>query len=190
MARDRQGLPINKGDDVYGGEIIGVAPDPGPLSETDDGAVATPDRPTGRFAADVDPSMAEDVLRVPVYEEELTTTKTVRDVAGARFEKIVVVEEPGLDLTSTEERLKVVRRTVNRPADGANAEVFEEVIVDVPLNLAALDLENGVQVGEEIAIWKEAVQRTEHVTGTVRREDVTITELTAGALVDDQERRP
>lgn len=156
MARDRQGLPMQNGDDAS--------------------------------AADIDPTMTEAVLRVPVYEEALTATKTVRTVG--RFEKIVVVEDPGLDLSSTEERLKVVRRTVKRSADGATSEVIEAVLIDVPLNLAALELRNEAQMGEEIAIWKEAVQRTEHVTGTVRREEVTITELTAGALVDGQERRP
>lgn len=142
------------------------------------------------YAADVDTALTGDVLRVPVYEEELTTTKTVRAVSGARIERISAVEEPGLDLTFTEERLKVVRRTVNRLGDDASGDVYEEVIIDVPLDLAPLAVGNGVQVGEELAIWKEVTQRLEHVTDQVRREDVTITELTPGALVDDQARRP
>ena len=167
-----------------------IAPDAGTLNETALPPVEAPDRPTGRFASDVATTTAESTLRIPVYEEELTATRTVREVAGARIEKIVAVERQPLDPATTEERLKVVRRTVNQPGDAANADVYEEVLIDVPLNLDLADLGNRTRVTEEIAIWKEAVQRTERVMGTVRREKVTVTEVTDGALVEDQESIP
>jgi uncharacterized protein (TIGR02271 family) len=137
-----------------------------------------------------DPTLTEDTLRVPVYAEELTATTVPRDVGGARIEKTVVAEEQVLEVPITEERLKVVRRTVDRPVDAVDAEqAFEEVIVDVPVRTEEVELGKRVRVGEEVEIQKEEVQRTEQVTGTVRREEVRVTEAEAGTLVDEERPR-
>lgn len=143
-------------------------------------------REPGYADATVTGRMDDETLRVPVYEEELTATKTAREVGGVRIEKDVVTEEQGLDVPVTEERLKVVRRTVDRAVDAADGTAFEEVIVDVPVRVEDVEVAKRVHVGEEIEIQKEEVQRTEHVTGTVRREEVRVTEETEGTLVDDR----
>lgn len=144
-------------------------------------------REPGYTDATVTGTIEGDSLRVPVYEEELTATKTAREVGGVRIEKDVVTEEQGLDVPVTEERLKVVRRTVDRAVDAADGTAFEEMVVDVPVRVEDVEVSKRVHVGEEIEIQKEEVQRTEHVTGTVRREEVQVTEATEGTLVDDRD---
>lgn len=143
-----------------------------------------------RTARDVDASrMTDDTLTVQAFEEELTATKTTREVGGARIEKDVVSEERVLEVPVTEERLKVVRRTVDRDVAAADANnAFEEVIVDVPLEVEDVQVDKRLRVGEEVVIQKEDVQRTEQVRGTVRREDITVTEATEGAVVNDRDR--
>ncbi len=47
----------------------------------------------------------------------------------------MVSEETTQDMPVTEERAKVVRGTVNRPAGDANTDAFEEVILDVSLEV-------------------------------------------------------
>jgi uncharacterized protein (TIGR02271 family) len=42
-----------------------------------------------------------------------------------------------------------------------------------------VDVQKRVRVAEEIEVGKEAVQRTERVAGTVRREEVRVEESTA-----------
>ena len=130
-----------------------------------------------------------DTLTVPVYEEELTATKTAREVGGARIEKSVVAEEQTLEVPVTEEHLKVVRRVVDRPVDAA-AVAFEEGVIDVPVTVEEVDLETRTRVAEEIVIEKEAVQRTERVAGTVRREHVEVVEADADAIVDENDATP
>jgi uncharacterized protein (TIGR02271 family) len=127
-----------------------------------------------------------EALRVPVYEEELTATKTAREAGGLRIEKDVVTEEQVLDVPVTEERLKVVHRTVDRPVDATDTNAFEEMIVDVPVRTEEVELSKRVRVGEEVEIQKEEVQRTEHVSGTVRREEVHVTEATDGTIMNDR----
>lgn len=143
---------------------------------------------TARAGADVTDRVVEDTLHVPVYEEELTATKTKHEVGGVRIEKDVVVEEQGLDVPVTEERLRVVRRQVDRPVDAVEADgtAFEEVIVDVPVTVEDVEVAKRVRVAEEIDIEKEAVESVKHVSDTVRREEVHVSEGIENVVVDDQ----
>ena len=117
-----------------------------------------------------------DTLRVPVREEELTATKREREIGEVRIEKDVIAEERTLEVPVTEERVRVERRVVDRPADATDATAFEEGVIEVPIRGEEVDVQKQVRVAEEIEIGKEAVQRTEQVTGTVRREEVRIDE--------------
>jgi uncharacterized protein (TIGR02271 family) len=141
--------------------------------------IGTTDRTTGRTG--------DETLSVPVYEEELTATKTAREVGGVRVEKDVVLEEQGLDVPVTEERLRVVRRAVDRPVDAtmADANAFEEVIVDVPVRVEDVEVAKRVRVAEEIEIQKEEIERVEHVSDTVRREEVHLSEGIDNVIVDE-----
>lgn len=160
-----------------------------PVTDT---AYAADTVPTTPVATDRDRAatqqMTDDTLTVQAYEEELTATKTAREVGGARIEKDVVTEDRVLDVPVTEERLKVVRRTVDRDVNAADAaHAFDEVIVDVPISVEDVEVDKRTRVAEEIVVQKEDVQRTEQVRGTVRHEDVTVTEATEGAVVNDRD---
>ncbi|CAA9586856.1 MAG: hypothetical protein AVDCRST_MAG19-4970 [uncultured Thermomicrobiales bacterium] len=53
--------------------------------------------------------------------------------------------------------------------------------MDVPIMGEEVSLQKTVRVAEEVEIGKEAVQRTEQVAGTVRREEVSIEEVSDAA---------
>ena len=127
--------------------------------------------------------MTDDTLTVPVYEEELVATKRREEVGGARIEKTVESVQETIEVPVTEERLKVVRRVVDRDVSAADAgQIFEDVIVDVPIEVEDVDVETRARIAEEVEIQREDVQRTEQVTGTVRREHVEVTEAVPGAV--------
>ena len=119
-----------------------------------------------------------DTIRVPVHEEELTATKTQREIGQVRVDKDVISEEKILEVPVTEERVRVERHVVDRPM-GADDTAFEEGTIEVPIRGEDVQLQKNVRVSEEIEIGKEAVQRTEKVAGTVRREEVRVTDDTA-----------
>ena len=85
----------------------------------------------------------------------------------------------------TEERIRVERRVVDRAATGADVGAFEETVIEVPLRSEAVDVQKEARVTGEVVVSKEAVQRTERVTDTVRREEVYVDE--DAVLVDDSE---
>jgi uncharacterized protein (TIGR02271 family) len=95
-----------------------------------------------------------------------------RQTGTVHIEKDVVTEEQTLDVPLTEDQVRVERRVVDRPATEADSGAFEEMVMEVPLRTETVDVQKEPRVTEEVVISKEAVQRTEQVTGTVRREEV------------------
>ena len=127
---------------------------------------------------------AEDELRIPVVEEELSATVRPTEAGAVRIEKRVVEEDRVLDVPVTDEQIRVERRIVDRPV-GAETQAFEEITIDVPVTTEQVELQKQARVAEEIVVSKEAVQRTEQVSGTVRREEVYVDE--DATLIDESE---
>jgi uncharacterized protein (TIGR02271 family) len=137
---------------------------------------------TGTIAAGYDTAgttaaATDEVLRVPVHEEELAATKRTVEQGQVRIEKDVVAEERTLDVPVTEERVRVTRRVVDREGV-ADDSAFAEGTIEVPVRGEQVDVEKRVRVAEEVEVGKEAVQRTERVGGTVRREEVRVDDQT------------
>src|SRR5215207_1236798 len=127
---------------------------------------------------------AEDELRIPVVEEELTATVREQEAGAVRIEKRVVEEDRVLEVPVTDEQIRVERRIVDRPV-GAETQAFEEIVIDVPVTTEEVELQKQARVAEEIVVSKEATQRTERVSDTVRREEVYVDE--DATLIDDTE---
>ena len=144
---------------------------------TYDSALASEDRLVGDYAAPAATIReTDDEIHVPVVQEELTATVRPVQAGSVRIEKDVVAEERTLEVPVTEERIRVERRIVDRPVAAADANVLEETVIEVPLYAEEVDLQKRARVAEEVVISKEAVQRTEQVSGTVRREEVIVDE--------------
>jgi uncharacterized protein (TIGR02271 family) len=129
---------------------------------------------------------SDEEIRIPVMEEELTATVRPQEAGAVRIEKRVVAEDRVLEVPVTEERIRVERRVVDRPADTTDIGAFEETVIDVPLRSETVDLQKQARVAEEVVVSKEAVQRSEQVSGTVRREEVFVDEDVDvdGSLID------
>jgi len=115
---------------------------------------------------------SDDRIVVPVHEEELTATRRPVEYGEVRVDKDVIEEQRSIDVPVTEERVRVTRRVVDRA--GAESGAFEEGSVAVPVRGEEVDVQKQVRVAEEVELAKEAVQRTERVTDSVRREQVNV----------------
>ncbi|MFN8665103.1 MAG: PRC and DUF2382 domain-containing protein [Thermomicrobiales bacterium] len=134
---------------------------------------------TGRVNAGVPRQAAyeatsEDEIVIPVREEELTATVRETEAGAARIQKRVVAEDRVLEVPVTEEQIRVERRVVDRPATAIDADAFQETVIDVPLTQQEVELRKQARVAEEVVVSKEAIQHTEQVRGTVRREEVDV----------------
>ncbi len=131
----------------------------------------------------------QDRLVVPVHEEELVATKRAREAGEVQITKNVVEEARTIEVPITEERVQVTRRVVDRVGEAGEA-AFREETIEVPLTTEEVDLQKRVRVAEEIEIDKKAVQTTQAVQGTVRKEIVDVDETgTSSAVTTDSKRR-
>ena len=117
---------------------------------------------------------SDDELVIPVREEELTATVRETEAGAARIQKRVVAEDRVLEVPVTEEQIRVERRVVDRAADATETDAFEEIVIEVPLTQQDVELHKQARVAEEVVVSKQAVQHTEQVRGTVRREEVEV----------------
>jgi len=160
------------------------------LSTTDTGYVETDRRDTGNVetaAADTSYTVTEratpttdvtdeDSLRVQRYEEELQAQKVEREAGVVRVTKDVEQEQRTLEVPVTREEVHVEARSVDRPVtDTANA--FTSDTIEVPVREEDVQVRKEARVAEEFEIEKRAIQETETVTDTVRKERVNIEEV-------------
>ena len=144
-------------------------------------------RATGQAEVGAYEVAAEDELRIPVMEEELTATVREQEAGAVRIEKRVVEEDRVLEVPVTDEQIRVERRIVDRPVSASETQAFEEIVIEVPVTTEEVELQKQARVAEEIVVSKEATQRTERVSDTVRREEVYVDE--DATLIDETEGR-
>jgi len=114
---------------------------------------------------------AEEVI--PLAEEELQIGKRVVDRGTTRIRRYVVETPVERDVTLHGERVTIERR---KPVEtSAAGHTFEERTVEVRETEEVPEVEKTARVTEEVAIRKEATERTETVRDTVRREEVDVT---------------
>jgi len=116
----------------------------------------------------------EDRDSVQLREEELQAQKRPVQTGEARIGKEVVSEQQTMEVPVTREEAYVERRPVERrPSDRPISEAEDETI-RIPLKEEQVEVQKRPVVTEEVSIGKRAVQDTEQVSGTVRREEARI----------------
>jgi len=148
------------------------------VATTDTGMVGSADAAAGIDATNTATrTSSDDTLTIPVHEEELTATKRTVDAGDVVINTKVVSEDRTLQVPITEERVRVTRRAVDRDATGNDA-AFQGGTINVPVQTEQVDMQKRVHVAEEVEVAKEATQKTQQVSGTVRREVVDVADNT------------
>jgi len=114
-----------------------------------------------------------DHISVPVHEEDLVARTREVDRGTVQVNKDVVTEEQSIDVPITEEHVEVTRRNVDRDVT-PGADAFQEGTIEVPVSGEEVDVEKRTRVVGEVDIDKTVDERTERVTDTVRREEVSV----------------
>jgi uncharacterized protein (TIGR02271 family) len=157
------------------------------LAQVDTSAQPGLDADTTGVAADA-VETETDHISVPVHEEDLVARTREVQRGAVEVEKDVVAEEASIDVPVTEEHVEVTRRAVDRDV-APGEEAFREGTIEVPVSGEEVDVEKRTRVVGEVDIDKTAEQRTERVTDTVRREEVTVDDDVVDAESVDQARR-
>jgi len=132
------------------------------------------DRPWDRFGSHVRDTWDDDDRSMQLKEERLRPEKENVKAGEVALRKEVVTEQKSMDVPVTHEEVVVERRPVEgrRPATG---DIREGETIRVPVHEEQVRLEKQAVVTEEVSLGKRPVTETEHVTGTVRREEARVT---------------
>jgi uncharacterized protein (TIGR02271 family) len=138
---------------------------------------------SGRVAPVAASATGEEVI--PLAEEQLEVGKRMVDRGTTRVRRYVVEKPVEQDVTLRGERVTIERR---HPVEGTTAGggAFEERTVEVRESEEVPVVGKTARVVEEVAIRKEATERTETIKDAVRREEVEVT----GNDVSSGTRRP
>lgn len=113
---------------------------------------------------------------IPIVEEELVVGKREVDRGGVRVYSHVVERPVSENVTLRDEAINVERRYVDRPATAAD---FTSGTGSFELRASGEEAVVGKssRVVEEVLVGKEASNRTENISDTVRRTEVDVEEI-------------
>jgi uncharacterized protein (TIGR02271 family) len=105
-------------------------------------------------------------------EEELLARKHSVETGAVNLRTEVVSEQQTLEVPVTREEVTIERHAVDRrPSDRP---IGESETIKVPVREEQVSVDKQAVVYEEISVDKRAVQETQHVSETVRREEAVI----------------
>jgi uncharacterized protein (TIGR02271 family) len=119
-------------------------------------------------------NFADSQQTVQLREEELHARTRAVETGSVHVGKEIVEEQQTLDVPVTHEEVYVERRPVERrPADQAIGDM-ESQTIRVPVTEEHVEVEKTPVVYEEVGVGKRAVQETQQVSDTVRREELRV----------------
>ncbi len=114
-------------------------------------------------------------------EERLKVDKKAVQTGEVRISKELNEEEQSVDVPVKHDEVRVTSQAVDRPA---GREAFADQDISIPVNEEQVDVTKEARDVEELRVDKRAVEDTERVSGTARREN-----LRVEADVDPSEKR-
>ncbi len=126
-------------------------------------------------AGDAGPRRRDDTgrRRLQLREEELIARKQTVETGQVGIRTEVVSEQRTIEVPLTHEEVTIERRAVDRrPAEGIIDD--RSRTIEVPVREEQVTLEKRAVVYEEVEVGKRAVQETQQVSGTVRREEAVV----------------
>ncbi|MDH2313854.1 YsnF/AvaK domain-containing protein [Methylobacterium brachiatum] len=111
---------------------------------------------------------------IPVVEERLNVGKRVAEAGRVRVRSYVVEKPVEEQVTLRDETVHVDRRPVDRAPTAADEALFENRTIEATELREQAVVDKDARVVEEVGIRKDAGQRTETVTDSVRRTEVEV----------------
>jgi uncharacterized protein (TIGR02271 family) len=142
--------------------------------------VARPFTAETRTATGVAATPGVESEAIPVVEEDVRVGKRQVERGGVRVRSYVLERPVEKDVTLREERVDVERRPVDRPAGTLPEGAFRERSIEVTATAEEPVVQKEARVVEEVAVRKQAEERTETVRDTVRKTEVEVENLGTG----------
>ncbi len=114
---------------------------------------------------------------IPVVEEELQVGKRQVQRGGVRVYSRVVETPVEETVVLEQERATIERHPVNRPVSETDLDKMRNQSIEVTESEEVAVVGKSARVVEEVLVSKEATQRTEHITDTLRKTEVEVEQI-------------
>ncbi len=122
----------------------------------------------------VNPGLAnEGVQRIQLREEQLSARKQTVQAGEVHVHKDVITETRSIDVPVSHDEVVIERHPVTARTV-ADTPIGQDETIRVPLSREEVTLDKQAYVREEVEVGKRSVTETEHLSGTVRREEARI----------------
>jgi uncharacterized protein (TIGR02271 family) len=111
---------------------------------------------------------------IPVVEERLNVGKRVAEHGRVRVRSYAIETPVEEHVSLRQEHVEIDRRPVDRPVTAADEALFAEKTIEATERREEAVVSKDARVVEEVGIRKDATQRTETVSDTVRRTEVEV----------------
>jgi uncharacterized protein (TIGR02271 family) len=123
------------------------------------------------------PSMDTATGTIPLMEEQLQVGKRVVETGGARLRSRIVSRPVEEQLRLREERVRVERRNVDRPATEADFQAFKEGEIEVIEHAEVPVVSKEARVVGEVSLNKDVEEHDETISDTVRHTEVDVDDI-------------
>jgi stress response protein YsnF len=114
---------------------------------------------------------------IPVVKEEVQVGKRAVKAGGVRVYARTVEDQVHESLELREERARVERRPVDRPASAADFDTLKDRTIEIEETVERPVVQKTARVVEEVVVGKDVRQKTATVDDTVRRTEVQVENL-------------
>ncbi|CAO4151630.1 YsnF/AvaK domain-containing protein [Methylorubrum extorquens] len=128
----------------------------------------------GNGATGTQGTSASDKEYIPVVEERLNVGKRVAEHGRVRARSYAIERPVEEQVSLREEHVEIDRRPVDRPVTAADEALFADKTIEATEMREQAVVSKDARVVEEVGIRKDATQRTETVSDTVRRTEVEV----------------
>ena len=140
----------------------------------------------GIFENDDDDTKKEstdrDTVKLSLRKEELDIAKSRVQKGEVELGKEIIEEQKTVDVPVTREEVVIERRTLNNEA--SDSPITDEETIRIPVSEEKVHVNKHTVVTGEISAHKHAIEDTEHIDETLRREEARINKIGNPNVVD------
>lgn len=125
---------------------------------------------------------ADDDTKLRLRKEELNIAKSSVQKGEVEFGKEIIEEQKTVDVPVTREEVVIERKSLNNEA--SDSPITDEQSIRIPVNEEKVHVDKHTVVTGEISAHKRAIEDTEHIEETLKREEAQINKIGNPDVVD------
>ncbi|GCD10619.1 YsnF/AvaK domain-containing protein [Clostridium tagluense] len=125
---------------------------------------------------------SDEDANIRLRKEELDIAKSSVHKGDVEFGKEIIEEQKSVDVPVMREEVVIERKSLNNEA--SDSPITKEQTIRIPVNEEKVNVDKHTVITGEISAHKRAIENTEHIDETLKREEVLINKIGNPDIVD------